>query len=101
MSCAGNDRGVLKVLTVNTAQNGHVNFHLVGLVILSYTNELFNFSIQNQRESMPEYCRLILTSSPLVSPICISTDFLSSTAQHSGSRHVVSCRNASPMAVGH
>lgn len=99
--CAGNGRGVLKVLTVNSAQHGHVNFHLIGVVILSYINELFNFSTQNERERISEYCRLMVMSSPLVSLICISTDFLSSTAQHSGSRHVVSCRNASPMTAGH
>ena len=101
MSCAGNGRGVLKALTVNSAQNGHVNFRLMGVVILSYTNEHFNFSTQNQTERIPEYCKLMVTSSPLVSPICFSTGFLSSTAQHSGSRHVVLCRNASPVTAGH
>jgi hypothetical protein len=54
MSCAGNGPGVLKVLTVNSAQHGHVNFHLMGVVILSYTNEHFNFSTQNQRERISD-----------------------------------------------
>jgi len=102
MSCAGNGRGVLKLLTVNSAQHGHVNFYLIGVVILSYTTStLTSLHRIKGKEYLTEYCRLMVTSTTLVSHIYISTDFLSSTAQHSGNRHVVSCRNASPMTAGH
>jgi hypothetical protein len=54
MSCAGNDRGVLNVLAVNSAEHGHFNLHLMGVVILYYTNEHFNFSTQNERERISD-----------------------------------------------